>query len=50
MQYLLRADILTRSVCVEGLCRLVYNKKLQYNTDPFLVNEILVLLLLTWND
>lgn len=50
IQYLLRSDILTRSVCVEGLCRLIYNKKLQYNTDSFIVNQLIVLLMLTWND
>ena len=28
IQFLLRADALTRSICVEGLARLIFNKKL----------------------
>ena len=47
--FLLNGDIISKTLTLEGICRLVYNKKLGDNSED-IVHDIVVLLLLIWND
>ncbi len=47
--FLLNGDIISRTLTLEGVCRLVYNKKLGNNSDD-MAHDLVVLLLLIWND
>lgn len=47
--FLLNGDIISRTLTLEGICRVIYNKKLGNNSDD-IVHDLVVLLLLIWND